>query len=62
MTNFDNNEQITDIMIHVNESIDASEKEHIIDELNKIEGVVPPKFNTPHLIVVNYDPQKNLLI
>lgn len=45
----------TDIMIHINESL-AETKQHALEtELRTVEGVIAPRFNKPHLLVVAYD-------
>ena len=58
MASFSNNTQITDIIIHVDESINNLEEEVLLGELRKVEGVMTPGFNRPHLMLVTYDPEK----
>ena len=57
MASFRNNTQITDVIIHVNESINNFEEENLLGELRKLDGVMSPEFNRPHLMLVTYDPE-----
>ena len=47
--------QTTDIMIHINGTLDAAQQQAIESELREIEGVIAPRFDQPHLLVVLYD-------
>ena len=47
--------QTTDIMIHINEPLDATQRQAIESELREIEGVIAPRFDQPHLLVILYD-------
>ena len=47
--------QAMDIVIHVNENLDPGEQEALESELRKIEGVVAPRFNQKHLLLVSYN-------
>lgn len=47
--------QTTDIMIHINDPLDLSQQQAIELELRGIEGVIAPRFNKPHLLVISYD-------
>ncbi|MCF6199131.1 MAG: hypothetical protein L3J67_06995 [Hyphomicrobiaceae bacterium] len=58
MAKFNNNIQITDIIIHVDESINNLEEEVLLGELRKVDGVMTPGFNRPHLMLVTYNPEK----
>ena len=44
--------QTTDIMIHINGSLDAAQQQAIESELREIEGVIAPRFDQPHLLVI----------
>lgn len=50
---------VTDMLIHVNETLGANERESLQTELRKLSGVIAPRFNraTPHLLLVSYNPQ-----
>lgn len=50
---------LADLLIHVNETLGASEQAFLEEELRKAKGVVAPRFNgkTPHLLLVSYDPE-----
>lgn len=56
-----------DLLIHVNETLGVTERTSLEDDLRKVDGVIAPRFNreTPHLLLVTYDPQavdtRNLL-
>ena len=58
MAHTDRNTQITDIMIHIDETINQNEEKTILGRLEKIESVKSHGFNTPHLIIINYNPKK----
>jgi len=51
---------LADILIHVNETLGVTEQASMEEELRKLKGVIAPRFNnqTPHLLLVAYDPQK----
>ncbi|MGA7180405.1 MAG: hypothetical protein WBX11_12565 [Thiobacillaceae bacterium] len=42
-------------MIHINDPLDLSQQQAIELELRGIEGVIAPRFNKPHLLVISYD-------
>jgi len=50
----------SDLIIHVNETLEANERESLENELRKLNGVIAPRFNkeTPHLLLVSYNPRK----
>ena len=50
----------SDLIIHVNETLEANERESLENELRKLNGVIAPRFNkeTPHLLLVSYNPQE----
>ena len=58
MAQFDRNNKITDIMIHIDEAINMKEERDILGKLTKLDSVRSFGFNTPHLIIVNYNPEK----
>jgi hypothetical protein len=39
--------QTTDIMIHINGSLDAARQQSIESELREIKGVIAPRFDKP---------------
>jgi len=49
---------ISDVMIHINESLDEEARTSLEDAMRKIEGVVSPRFNAgkEHLLVIAFDP------
>ena len=51
---------ITDIMIHINETLSEEARTSLEDTMRKIEGVVSPRFNAgkEHLLMVAFDPDK----
>ena len=51
---------IADLLIHVNESLGSARRESLEEELRRVQGVIAPRFNkeTPHLLLVAYDPQQ----
>ena len=53
-----NNNQISDIIIHIDENIDVREGNTILGQLKKLDGVMAPEFGKPHLIVAYYNPNK----
>ncbi len=46
-----------EVLIHINENINKSEKDKLVDQLNTLEGVIKPKFSQEkdHLLFVSYD-------
>lgn len=51
---------ISDTMIHINESLDIRARSSLEDAMREIEGVVSPRFNAgkEHLLVIAYDTDK----
>ncbi|MBZ0095955.1 MAG: hypothetical protein K8H75_11390 [Sulfuricella sp.] len=51
---------ISDVMIHINESLDEEARTSLENALQKIEGVVSPRFNPgkEHLLMVAFDLEK----
>jgi hypothetical protein len=51
---------ITDIMIHINETLSEETRTSLEDTMRKVEGVVSPRFNAgkEHLLMVAFDPDK----
>ncbi|MBZ0106129.1 MAG: hypothetical protein K8H84_10915 [Sulfuricella denitrificans] len=47
--------QTPDIMIHFDEILNAQQQQSIEEELRAIEGVIAPRFNKPHLLVISYN-------
>jgi hypothetical protein len=44
-----------DVTIHINESLDATKQEALETAIREIDGVIAPRFNLPHMLVVLYD-------
>lgn len=51
---------ISDVMIHINESLSDEARAGLENSLREIDGVVSPKFNAgkEHLLMVTYDTGK----
>ena len=51
---------ISDVMIHIKESLDDEARSSLESAMQKIEGVVSPRFNAgkDHLLMVAYDTEK----
>ncbi len=51
---------MSDVMIHINESLSIEARSSLENALRKIEGVVSPRFNAgkEHLLVIAYDTEK----
>ena len=48
---------INDVVLHVDETLDAQARHNLEDQMREIDGVISPGFNdrTPHLMVVAYN-------
>jgi len=48
-----------DVVIHVNETLDAQQRHDLEDQMREIDGVIAPRFNDRkiHLMIVAYDPE-----
>ena len=48
---------ISDVVIHVNESLNPQSRHELEDQMRTIDGVIAPRFNerTPHLMIVAYN-------
>ena len=51
---------ITDVMIHINESLNREARSSLENAMRKVEGVVSSGFNTDkeHLLLIAYSPEK----
>jgi hypothetical protein len=51
---------ISDVMIHINESLSDEARTSLEDVMRKVEGVVSPGFNEgkEHLLAIAYDTEK----
>jgi len=49
--------QLSDVLIHLDQNINESEKENIIEQLRAVEGVIAPRFNKEReqLLLVSYN-------
>lgn len=47
-----------DVTIHINESLDATKQEALETAMREIDGVIAPRFNLPHMLVVLYNSDK----
>jgi hypothetical protein len=48
----------TDIMVHFQENLDSSQKNEIESQLREIDGVIAPRFNKEHLLLIYYNSAK----
>jgi 3-hydroxy-3-methylglutaryl CoA synthase len=51
---------ISDVMIHINESLSEEARSALENAMREIEGVVTPRFNAgkEHLLLIAYDTEK----
>lgn len=51
---------ISDIIIHINETLNTEQRASLEDNMRQVEGVVSPRFNPgkEHFLVVAYDTDK----
>ena len=51
---------ISDVMIHINESLNEEARTSLEEEMRTIDGVVSPRFNVgiEHLLMIAFNPQK----
>jgi hypothetical protein len=51
---------ISDVMIHINESLDEEARNALENAMQKVDGVVSPRFNAgkAHLLMIAYDTEK----
>ena len=47
-----------DIMVHFQEKLDTDQKNAIESQLREIEGVIAPRFNKEHLLLIYYNSEK----
>lgn len=49
---------LADTMIHVDENLDLSQREKLVEDIRKIPGVISPRFNPgkDHVLFVAFDP------
>ena len=54
------NTSVSDVMIHINESLSAEARFSLEESMRQIEGVIAPRFNPgkDHLIVIAFNPEK----
>ncbi len=50
--------QATDIIIHFTEDLDKQQRNEIEQQLREIDGVIAPRFNKEHLLVIYYNLNK----
>ncbi len=53
-------DSISDVMIHINESISAEARSSLEEDMRQIEGVIAPRFNPgmDHLLVIAFNPER----
>lgn len=47
-----------DVTIHINQALDALKQEALEAAMREIDGVIAPRFNLPHMLVVLYNSEK----
>ncbi len=47
-----------DITIHINQALDAVSQQALETTMREIDGVIAPRFNLPHMLVVLYNSDK----
>lgn len=47
-----------EVTIHINESLDATKQESLESAMREIDGVIAPRFNLPHMLVVLYNSER----
>lgn len=47
-----------DITIHINQALDAVSQQALETTMREIDGVIAPRFNLPHMLVVLYNSEK----
>lgn len=50
--------QTPEIMIHINEQLNLDQQQAIESAMREIDGVIAPRFNLPHMLVILYDADK----
>jgi hypothetical protein len=50
--------QATDIMVYIHECLNINQKQEIESQLREIEGVIAPRFNKEHILIVYYNIDK----
>ena len=50
--------QATDIMIHIKDILNNNQKHDIESQLREVEGVIAPRFNKDHLLVIYFNLDK----
>ena len=48
----------TDVTIHINQILDAAKQQVLEASMRDIDGVIAPRFNLPHMLVVLYNPER----
>ena len=50
---------INDVVIHVDETLDAEARHDLEDRMRSVDGVIAPRFNdrATHLMIVAYNPE-----
>lgn len=50
--------QASDIMIHVSDNLDTEQKNDVESQLRGIDGVIAPRFNKDHLLLIYFNLDK----
>ena len=50
--------QATDIMIHVRDNLNTNQKCEIESQLREVDGVIAPRFNKEHLLLIYFNLDK----
>lgn len=47
-----------DVMIHINQALAQDQQQALESSMREIDGVIAPRFNLPHMLVVLYNAEK----
>ena len=50
--------QATDIMLHIHEDLNTNQQYEVESQLRNIDGVIAPRFNKEHLLLIYYNLDK----
>lgn len=50
-----------DVTIHINQTLTQDQQQALESTLREIDGVIAPRFNLPHMLVVLYNAEKTTM-
>ncbi len=55
---------VSDILIHIDDSLDESQRKAVEEAVRQVDGVVAPRFNPgkEHLLLVAYNPDETSMV